>query len=215
MKIHFADSPYKVSADFKQKYIAEIENAHREVSKLLPFGSKHINFFVQPRTYDLIAETEDTGYTVNSEFVTLAFNPNTDKSLEHIKGTVFHEMNHAARYNNGIWHNGFIDNCIMEGLATVFAREYANYDALWGQYADEVTDWLDEILEQGKNIDVNQYMYRHSDGRRWIGYKVGTYIIDEAIKNSGKTVIELTKMECADILKLAKIDTTNYAGLEK
>src|SRR5690606_10815568 len=102
MKIHFADSSFKVSADFKQKYIAEIEKAYKEVSKLLPFGSQHVNFFVQPRTYDLLAETEDAGYTLNSEFITLAFNPNTDKPLGHIKGTVFHEMNHASRYNSGV-----------------------------------------------------------------------------------------------------------------
>jgi uncharacterized protein YjaZ len=48
-------------------------------------------------------------------------------------------------------------------------------------------------------------MFTHTDGRKWIGYKVGTYIIDQAMKNSGKSVIELTQMECVDILKLAKV----------
>lgn len=203
MKIHFADTPHEVSDDFKQKYISEIEIAYDEASELLPFGSKHLNFFIQPRTYDLIPETKDSGRTVNSEFITLAFNPNTDKPLEHVRGTVFHEMNHAARYNKGIWHNNFLDTCILEGLATVFAREYAEYDALWGKYADEVADWLKELRAQGDSVDFGQYMYAHPDGRRWIGYKVGTYIVDEAIKKSGKTVIELTQTECANILELA------------
>ena len=48
-----------------------------------------------------------------------------------------------------------------------------------------------------------EYMFIHPDGRRWIGYKVGTYIVDEAIKRSEKSVIELTQMECTDIIDAA------------
>lgn len=210
MKIHFADSSYKVDPDFKKKYVAKIEDAYEQVSELLPFGSKHINFFVQPREHSLVPETEDAGYTVNSEFVTLAFNPTTfAKALDNIKGTVFHEMNHAARYNIPIFHKEFIDNCIMEGLATVFAREHADYDAPWAHYPTEAVDWIKEIIRQGAKIDRDQYMYEHADGRRWIGYKIGTYIIDESISNSGKTIVELTQMECNDILSLAKINTNS------
>ena len=38
MKIHFAESAYKIDPGFKKKYIAEIETAHKEVSKLLRLG---------------------------------------------------------------------------------------------------------------------------------------------------------------------------------
>lgn len=211
MKIHFAESLYKIDPSFKKKYVDKIETSYNQVNRLLPFGSKHINFFVQPREYDLIPETQDAGYTVNSELVMLAFNPNAPtKVLENITGTVFHEMNHAARYNIPIFHHSFLDSCVMEGLATVFAREYAGDDALWSHQVENVSNWIKEIIEQGANININDYMYSHPDGRRWIGYKVGTYIVDKAIKNSEKSVVDLTQMECLDILKLAKINIENY-----
>ena len=144
MKIHFAESAYKIDPGFKKKYIAEIETAHKEVSKLLPFGSKHINFFVQPREYSLIPETQDNGRAYNSEFVELAFNPTLDDKglkiiLGNIKATIFHEMNHAARFNIPIFHVKFLDHCILEGLATVFERDYGGSKPPYGEYPDKIS----------------------------------------------------------------------------
>ena len=212
MKIHIAESKYlaKLPAGFMAQYEEEIRKAYNEVSKLLPFGSTHINFFVQPRTYGLIEHTGDSARTYNSEFIELAFDPTKDKKglqiiLEGVRPGVYHEMNHAARFNIPIWHKTFIESCVLEGLATVFTRDYANEDAKWAKYPKNVKEWLKEIVSKKNQIDYGQYMYAHTDGRKWVGYKVGTYIIDQAMKNSGKTVIELTKLECKDILKLSKV----------
>jgi uncharacterized protein YjaZ len=218
MKIIFADSQYSIDKDFQQKYIAEVEKAYKQVAKLLPFGSKHLNFFIQPREYALIKETQDNGHAHNSEFLELAFNPTLDQKglkviLDDIKATVFHEMNHAARYNLGIFHTKFLDSCIMEGLATVFERDYGHTKPPYGEYPDSVADWAQEIIDKNDMFAWAEYSFDHPDGRRWIAYKVGTYIVDEAIKNSDKNVIDLTQMECADILKLAKIDAAKYTGL--
>ncbi len=209
MKIFFADSSYDIDPEFINFFIAEIKSAYEEVTKLLPFGSSHINFFVQPREYNLIAETQDHGYTHNSDFIELAFNPALDETklkgvLKHLKGTVFHEMNHAARYNMPIFHTSLLDTCIMEGLATVFERDYAHSDPLWGHYPDNVADWLNEIRSQDHIANFDSYLYSHPDGRRWIAYKVGTYIIDEAMRISKKTVLELSELECSEIMHLAK-----------
>lgn len=192
------------------QYKKEIEKAYKEVSKLLPFGSTHINFFVQPRFYGLIKHTGDSARTYNSEFIELAFDPTKDKKglqiiMDGVRPSVYHEMNHAARFNIPIWHKTFIENCVLEGLATVFTRDYAGENAKWAQYPKNVEEWLEEVVAKKDQIDYGQYMYTHPDGRQWIGYKVGTYIIDQAIKNSGKTVIKLTEMECKDILKLSKV----------
>lgn len=218
MKIHYADSSYKLNADFKKLYIAEVRKVYTQVSKLLQFGSRYLNFFVQAREYGLIPETQDNGRAHNSEFIELAFNPTVDDKglkviLDNIKPTVFHEMNHAARYNLSIFHVTFLDNCIMEGLATVFERDYGGSEPLYGKYPKKVNDWVQEIIDKNDMFRWEEYSFNHPDGRRWIAYKVGTYIIDEAIKNSDKTVIELTKLESADILKFANIDTSNYIGL--
>jgi uncharacterized protein YjaZ len=209
MKIFFAESSYEIPDEFRIRYETELKNAYEAASALLPFGSKHINFFVQPREYDLIDETNDHGKTHNSDFLEMAFNPTLDEAgldsiIADIKPTVFHEMNHAARWNIPIWHTTFLDGCIMEGLANVFTRQYAQETAPWADYAQEdVVAWLKEIQDAGEGINQDEYMFSHPDGRRWIGYKVGTYIVDKAIKKSGKSIVDLTAMECADILKLA------------
>lgn len=210
MKVHFAESSYQIADDFKRRYVAEVRRAYRDVSKLLSFGSRHINFFVQPREFNLIPETQDNAHTHNSEFIELAFNPRADAKglrviLDGVRASVFHEMNHAARFNIPIFHPRFIDHCIMEGLATVFERDYGGSEPPYGRYPENVVDWLQEIVEKQDAISWEAYSFDHPDGRRWVAYKVGTYLIDEAMKNSGKTVVELTQMECADILKLANV----------
>lgn len=211
MKVLFADSKFwkDLSADFQKKYGAEVEKSFKEASKLLPTGSVHINFLVQPSPYDLIPETHDAARTINSELIRLAFDPayakeHTGEILSHIKPSVYHEMNHAARFNIPIWHKSLLEWCLMEGLATVFERDRAGGKPLWGEYPENVADWLDEV-KKAKDSERDKIMFRHSDGRRWIGYKVGTYMIDEAIKKSGKTIEELTALECDEIFKLAGI----------
>ena len=60
---------------------------------------------------------------------------------------------------------------------------------LWGLYDKKVIkDWVEEIRALPDGIVNDEYLYLHSDGRKWIGYKVGTYIVDEAMKKSGKTL---------------------------
>lgn len=219
MKILFADSEYTIDATFKRKYIAEIKTAHAEVLKLLPFASKHVSYIVHPRTWSLM-DTGDSAHTYNAELIELAFDPTFTKAskqviLDDVRFSVFHEMNHAARYNlDGIWHAKFLDSCIMEGLATVFTREYTKEDAAWAKYPKEVAAWIDEIIAKNDAFPWPSYSYSHPDGRKWIAYKVGTYIVDEAMKNSGKNSIELTQMTCSEILELAKIDVSKYKGLK-
>jgi len=210
MKIHFADSEYwdDLGEDFQKAYKKALEEAYHKAASLLPFGSNRANFFIQPRDYSLIEETHDAGRTYNSSFIELAFDPVFAKkhrpailgSLQHM---VFHEMNHAARFNLNIWHTTALDMCLLEGLAVVFERDYSGASPLWGLYDKKVIkDWVEEIRALPDGIVNDEYLYLHSDGRKWIGYKVGTYIVDEAMKKSGKTVIELTQMECKSILKI-------------
>lgn len=212
MKVLLADSPFwnELGRGFQNKYVKAVEAAYKKAARLLPFGSKHLTFVVQPREYWLANVSKDNGRALNAGLIELAFHPKTartkpSKILGQVEPLVLHEMNHAARYSAKILPKTFLDNCINEGLAVVFAREYTGYKAPWDKYPKEVTKWLKEVQKAGKCIDWYHYMFLHPDGRPWIGYKVGTYVIDQAMKNSGKTVIELTKMECRDIFKLSKV----------
>lgn len=212
MKIHMADSQYweEIGKDFADSYKAEVKRAYRDASKLMPFGSKRLNFFVQPNPYGVIPETGSGGQTINSEVIMLVFDPKLglgeETILKNARATAFHEMNHAARWHKSIWHTTTLDMCIFEGLATVFEREHAASKPLWGLYDSKIVrSWLQEVELLADGVLSDEYRFSHPDGRRWISYKVGTYIVDEAMKHSGKSVVELTQMECADILKLAQI----------
>lgn len=212
MKILITESPHweELGKDFQAEYEAELDRSLAEGSKLLPFGPKYLSVLVQPRTYDNIEETGDSGYTVNGELIMLSFDPTLpygrEGVLRQIKPTLFHEMNHAARYYLGIWHKTMIDSCLMEGLGTVFERDYADGDPLHGHYEDDpVEEWAKEVIALDDLSLANNYMYQHPDGRKWIGYKVGTWIIDQATEKSGKTVIDLTQMECQEILNIVGI----------
>jgi uncharacterized protein YjaZ len=212
MKIHFADSEFwsAIGSEFRESYRNEVREAYKEAAKLLPFGSRYLNFFVQPREYELIAETEDAARTSNSELITLAFSPiaaqkRPQKILRHIRPTVFHEMNHAARFNIPLFHKTFLEMAIFEGLATVFERDFGGAQPLWGKYPSEVGEWLEEIQAEDFQGEWGEYLYRHPDGRRWILYKVGTYIVDQATLQSGKSVNGLSKLPCEQIMELAGI----------
>lgn len=181
-----------------------------DVRKLLPQIPSDVTFVVQTAAYECIPETGDGGYTKNSRLIILSLDPGLpygeEKVLASTRCTLFHELHHAARFEAGIFHPTFLDSCIMEGLATVFERDRAECQPLWGLYKPEEAEvWLQEIIAQGDNVPHYPYMYRHNDGRRWIGYKVGTYLIDKVLKASGKSIEELTILECGEIKRLAGV----------
>lgn len=211
MKVLFAESKFwGKHPDFQVRYEGKILRAADAVRKLLKNVPSDVTFVVHTNSYDCIPETGDGAYTQNSRLILLSIDMGLpygeEKLIEQVRGSIFHELNHAARFEQGIWHKAFMDRCLLEGLATVFERDYGGAKPLWGEYdADECRAWIEEIKDKFTEDQHYQYMFRHEDGRRWIGYKVGTYLIDEAKKNSGKTVIELTKLDCKDILLLAGI----------
>lgn len=213
MKLLFTESDFwdKDTTNFKKDLEVVITRSYKKAKKLLPFLSEHVNIVVQPNKYEVVPETGEGGFSRNFELILAFFDPARlncrQQLIDNISSMIFHELNHVARYAVTEYHEGFLKGCVMEGLATVFEREYGDYGVpLWGKYkATEAKVWLAEIKLLGESVKWNDYMFKHPDGRKWIGYKVGTYIIDQASKNSGKSVLELTSMECEDILKLAKV----------
>lgn len=209
MKVLFADTDFwKGKTALKKSYEAEVKKAFKEVHKLLPIVNNRLSFVVQDNAKYCIPEIGSGAQTHNSILVIFSFDsglPYGEKGLlDAIRPAVFHEMNHAARFSKPIWHKNLLEWCLMEGLATVFERDRADGKPLWGEYPQNVTEWLEEV-KKAKDSERDKIMFRHPDGRRWIGYKVGTYITDEAIEKSGKTIEELTALECEDIFKLAEI----------
>lgn len=209
MKILFADTDFwDNKPELKKRYEDIATKAYKDAHKLLPIINNKLSFVVQDNPKACIPEVGSGAYTYNSILVILSFDPSLPYGekglLDSLRPAVFHEMNHAARFTKPIWHKNLMEWCLMEGLATVFERDKANDKPLWGKYPKDVASWLEEI-KKAKESQGNEYMFKHTDGRKWIGYKVGTYMVDQAMEKSGKTIEELTDLECKEIFKLTEV----------
>lgn len=201
----------KLGKEKSQTLRETVTNAANEAAKILHgYISDHVNLvFHATESWDVIPETGDMGYTHNKDVVRVYFDPalphGFEKLKKHLAETTFHELHHAARFNAVDDANTLIVGAVLEGLATVFEREYSGSKPLWGEYEDDETmrNWFAEIVEAGHDWSKRDGLFfEHTDGRKWIAYKTGTWIIDKALKNSNKSLLDLTPMPTADILRL-------------
>ncbi len=121
---------------------------------------------------------------------------------QHLRGALFHEFHHLVR---GSTSNALIDQVVAEGLATAFERDFAGVVRPWAQYPDDASEWVKELLSQPSTASSNEWLYKHPDGRRWVGMRAGTYLVDEAMKNTGRTSADLVSTSAADLLRLAQV----------
>ena len=125
-----------------------------------------------------------------------------------LRSTLYHEFHHLS-LGWAIKDNKFIPAiqvaAIIEGLAEVFAEEYTRVVFEENQVPKNVNgnDWAKEILALPKDANYQKWMFQHPDGRTSIGYRTGNYIIRKAMSNSGKTILELSRLSPNDLLKLA------------
>lgn len=207
----------KIDSKTHIKLLLKIRSWDAELRKLLPKLPDKID--IEFDNSLLISATGTGGFAVAKDKIYLAFDPNfsgdKDLQLENLKGSYFHEAYHLVQGFTGEDTSipiPAISNAILEGAATVFERDRTKSDPLWGKYEDSVTMnlWTQEIVGLGQPYDWRKYKFYDSDtGRRWIMYKVGTYIVDEALDQNPQLKIEdLATLEPAAILKLARIDLT-------
>lgn len=123
----------------------------------------------------------------------------------HLRGALFHEFHHLVR-GGTISTATLMDHVVTEGLATVFERDFAGESRPWADYPSDVSKWVDELLVQPPTANRSEWMSRHRDGRRWIGYKAGTYLVDRAIKRLNRSSAELVSTPAAEILAAASVD---------
>lgn len=212
MQIHFLDTE---DYQFSQRECAEIqtmlEHAYREAKQLLPLVSNHLNILVQPST-DVIPETGETGMALHKDLLTLQINPWSEKGLDwiintYLRGTVFHEIHHCTRYKTFDRQTSLLDETIIEGLATAFERDHAGSKPLWGDYSEiPITEWTEELLAHKDETDFDylKWFFATDDGRRWLGYRVGTYIVDQALENHPEeTPASLVHASSKDIVSMA------------
>ena len=119
----------------------------------------------------------------------------------HLRTTLFHHLHRISRL---ALHSEvtLIDHVVGMGMATVFERDEGGKTYPWAQYPEDAGVWLAEVMGLPPDANLNDWMFRHPDGRRWIGIKTGTYLVERAMKVSGKSAAQLVTVPTAEIVRL-------------
>lgn len=159
---------------------------------------------------DVIPETGENGAAGFPGNIGWTLDPDRD-ALSTIRSqlhaTLVHELLHLARASRVSSHM-LMDRVIDEGLATAFERDVAKVDPPWGKAPPEIMEWTREIRRQPDDAAQESWLIRHPDGRRWVGMRVGTFLVDRACRASGKTPADFVFTPTAEIVKLAELGAT-------
>jgi uncharacterized protein YjaZ len=183
-----------------------------ELRALLPALPPRVELLVAAGTR-VIPETGETGSAVTPRLVVWTVDPTRPEGVESIvrarlRHTLFHEFHHLVRgwvLYGGELPESFMHGVVCEGLATAFERDAAGSDPPWGAYPEDVESWVTELLRLPSSASYNDWMFQHPDGRRWIGYRAGTFIADRAIQSSGLSAAELAQTPTDEILRMAGV----------
>jgi hypothetical protein len=201
----YRSSSYTFSIQERHAIQSIASRSADEVRKLLPGLPAQFQLFVD--TSDrVIPETGESGSAMPSG-VYWTVDPRHDGGVmavvnAQVRPTLYHELYHMVR-EAAVPTRSLRDLAIDEGLATVFERDAGHGTVPWGTYPQEVSAWTTEFLALPPDADRQQWMIRHPDGRRWIGYKVGTYLADRAARKRREPVTALATVQTEQIIAWA------------
>jgi uncharacterized protein YjaZ len=156
---------------------------------------------------DVIPETGETGAASYPGNIAWTVDPDRDALpiiRTQLRPSLLHELHHLARASR-ISTDTFIERVVMEGLATAYERDAAQVKPPWGEETAQIMDWTRELLRQAPSTDYDKWMLHHAAGRRWLGIRVGSFLVDRALRASGKSAAAMVFASSAEIVKLADI----------
>jgi hypothetical protein len=207
MKIYILESEDWVKSKISRDDVLDLVNKYSvECANILKEISPNLNIIVKPNLPHISGHKGLGGSTYDHELIDVTFDVSLPYGLKkfqrYLRETIFHEMNHAMHTKFYPREERQLYWAVLEGLGIVFDREYAKGVHFANGRADktEMLAWLKQQLTTStRSPDA-------PDDWTEMIYDVGTWIVDLAIKNTGKDVVELTKLSCDEILKLADIN---------
>ena len=170
---------------------AELEGLPARLTLIVRWGS------------DVIPETGESGTASYPGNVMWTVDPARDVGQtirKELRPSLIHELHHLARASR-LRSVTLLDQVVTEGLATAFERDVAKIEPPWAAAPPEA--WTTEILALPPATEIDPWMRTHPDGRRWIGMRVGTAIVDRATRASGKSAASLVFATTDEVLRLA------------
>jgi len=202
MKIYLLESEdWEKSVISREKVKALIEKYANEAEELLDNPSAELNIIVKPSLPHISSTKGVGGSTYDAELIDITFDPllpfGTKKFKKYLKEAIFHEMNHALYMKFNPREDRQLYWTILEGLGIVFDTKYAD----------------GEHFTQGRATEEDKlawfYKFNSNSVSHWdtpndgMMYDTGAWLVMRAEKNSGKNVVELTKLSCDEILRLS------------
>ena len=132
----------------------------------------------------------------------------------HLRPMLFHELHHLVR-TAAVQQASLMDRVITEGMASAFERDYAGARYPFSDYPDDVAVWVAELMALPSSADRGHWMFRHPDGREWIGFRVGTYLVDRATALSGSSSVDLVTTATARVVELAEFNSDETPELRQ
>jgi uncharacterized protein YjaZ len=203
---------YRTGYDFSRSDRAAIQRvadlAARDVRQFLPGLPTDLRITVQAGDR-VIPETGETGSIGLPGAVYWTVDPMREGGVlavvtAQLRATLFHEWYHLVREGK-FSPQTLAERAVNEGLATAFERDFGGAPTPWGAYPPEVGAWTTELLAADPTAPAREWMYAHPDGRRWVGYKVGTYIADRAVRESGLSLAQLAGEPTERIIAFARV----------
>ena len=214
LDILFEDDQFKFTLEDKQLIESIIVQSEKKIRSLLPTLTKNIRLIVTiiDRNIDEVggvtgrAETHTPG-EVLIELSNVFPGGIKEAAKTALASTLFHEIHHiyrgwAIRDNN--FGPGISNAMVNEGLAVAFSEIYTGNITDGNSYTDDADNWVKEILLLPLDASYSQWvMGEHPDGRTYIGYRAGNYLIHKSMEKSKMNILELSGLSPDEILKLA------------
>jgi hypothetical protein len=210
LTVHFLGSDQYTFSPEDRRCIDDIAvQAEQRLRALLPLV-EHLHLLVEPS--EAVLPTGDNASTLAPNLVKWMADPAlgvTDVARRHLAQALAHEAFHAASFrrlppevDGGCWENV----AIAEGLATAFARDSFGADEAWSAYPAEVIEnWAAELFAQPLDErSVLEWKFKHPDGRTFIAFRVGTWLVDVACAFARRAPADLVWVPGPEILKMAK-----------
>ncbi len=196
-----------LTVDEKRAVEAVAEVAVRDARQSLSSLPRTIVLRVETSP-NVIPETGENGTTVPPAEIVWSVGPGRDvlALVRHeLRKTLFHEAHHLARAQR-VTTRTLLDAVVAEGLATAFERDVAGARPPWGEPVPEIEAWAREVLAVGEAGDGwDAWLVQHPDGRRWVGMRVGTWLVDRVKAKTGRSAAELVGVESREIVRLADV----------
>ncbi len=204
----FVVDGYEFSVEERHLIQSIADSTVREVKKLLPPLPTPVAIRVQAgREEEVISETGENGYAnAPAGPVVWTVAPKRRGGVvviarTQLRSSLFHEFHHLVRRTR--LESSMLEVAISEGMATAFERDFAGAPAPWGRYPPEVSAWVEELRNLPSTAERKPWLSQHPDGRRWIAFRAGTYLVDRAMCATGKSSADLIATSAAEVIALA------------